>query len=85
MTKMMRPRYTLEFKQEAMRLVEGGQSIGAAARTLGVVAQTPFNWVKAQRQGKPTHKLRYGVRIPDGRSNLSEPATCDRTVGDNAR
>jgi transposase-like protein len=47
-----RARYTLEFKQEAVRLVEGGQSIAAAARTLGVVDQTLFNWVKAHRQGK---------------------------------
>ncbi|MPM70605.1 IS3 family transposase ISPsy28 [bioreactor metagenome] len=52
MTKMARARYTLEFKQEAVRLVEGGQSIAAAARTLGVVEQTLFNWVKAQRAGK---------------------------------
>ena len=35
-----------------MRLVEGGQSIAAAARTLGVVDQTLFNWVNAQRQGQ---------------------------------
>jgi len=49
---MARARYTLEFKQEAVRLVERGQSIEAAARTLGVVTQTLFNWVKAQRQGK---------------------------------
>ena len=54
MTKTTRARYTLEFKQEAVRLVEGGQSIAAAARTLGVVEQTLFNWVKAQRQGKLT-------------------------------
>jgi transposase len=47
-----RARYTLEFKQEAVRLVEGGQSIAAAARTLGVVDL--FNWVKAKRQGKLT-------------------------------
>ncbi|MDY0331857.1 MAG: IS3 family transposase [Thiomonas sp.] len=47
-----RARYTLEFKQEAVRLVEGGQSIAAAARTLGVVDQTLFNWVKAARLGK---------------------------------
>jgi transposase len=48
MTKtMQRARYTLEFKQEAVRLVEGGQSIAAAARSLGVVDQTLFNWVKA--------------------------------------
>ena len=41
MKKMTRARYTLAFKQEAVRLVEGGQSIAAAARTLGVVEQTP--------------------------------------------
>jgi transposase len=52
MTKTTRARYTLEFKQEAVRLVEGGQSIAAVARTLGVVEQTLFNWVKAKRQGK---------------------------------
>ena len=51
---MPRARYTLEFKQEAVRLVEGGQSIAAVARTLGVVDQTLFNWVKASRQGKLT-------------------------------
>ena len=44
----------MEFKQEAVRLVEGGQSIAAAARTLGVVDQTLFNWVKAKREGKLT-------------------------------
>ena len=52
MTKSARARYTLEFKHEAVRLIEGGQSIAAAARTLGVVDQTLFNWVKAQREGK---------------------------------
>ena len=50
MTKTVRARYMLEFKPEAVRLVEGGQSIAAAARSLGVVEQTLFNWVKAQRQ-----------------------------------
>ncbi|MFM9428064.1 transposase-like protein, partial [Variovorax sp. GrIS 2.14] len=52
MTKTTRARYTLEFKQEAVRLVDGGQSIAAAARTLGLVEQTLFNWVKAKREGK---------------------------------
>ena len=52
MTKTTRARYTLEFKQEAVRLVEGGQTIAAAARTLGLIDQTLFNWLKAQRQGK---------------------------------
>ena len=52
MTKTTRARYTLEFKREAVRLVEAGQSIAAAARTLGVVEQTLFNWVKAKKLGK---------------------------------
>ena len=49
-----RARYRLEFKQEAVRLVEGGQSIDAAACMLGVVEQTLFNWVKAHRAGRLT-------------------------------
>jgi transposase len=50
--KAARVRYTLEFKQEALRLVESGQSIAAAARNVGMAEQTLFNWVKAQRQGR---------------------------------
>ena len=37
MTKTTRAIYTLEFKQEAVRLVHSGQSIAAAARTFGAV------------------------------------------------
>ena len=49
-----RARYTLEFEQEAVRLVEGGQSIAAAVRTLGVVDQTLFKWVKCtERASSP--------------------------------
>lgn len=48
MMKTTRARYTLEFKQEAVRLVEGGQSQAAVAKTLGLVEQTLFNWVKAE-------------------------------------
>jgi transposase len=47
-----RGRYTLEFKLEAVRLVESGQSMAEAARSLGVVEQTLANWVKAHRGGK---------------------------------
>ena len=54
MTKTASARYTLEFKQEAVRLVENGQSIASVARMLGVVDQTLFNWVKAHQQGKLT-------------------------------
>jgi transposase len=51
MTKAMRGRYTLEFKQEAVRLVESGQSMAAAVRSLGVVEQTLGNWIKLHRAG----------------------------------
>jgi len=50
MRRTVRARYTLVFKQEAVRLVEGGQSIAAPARPLGMVEQTLFNSVKAQRE-----------------------------------
>ncbi|SEQ40745.1 transposase, partial [Pseudomonas cuatrocienegasensis] len=49
-----RVKYTLEFKQEAVRLVETGLTLAAAARSLGMSDQTLFNWVKAHRQGKLT-------------------------------
>ena len=52
MTKTVRSRYTLEFKQEAVRLVQSGQSMAAVSRGLGIVEQTLFNWVKAQREGR---------------------------------
>ena len=42
-TKTVRARYMLEFKQDAMRMATGGQSIAAAARSVGGVEQTLFN------------------------------------------
>ena len=51
-SKAKRAQYTLEFKMEAVRLVKAGQSMAAAAATLGVVEQTLYNWVKADREGK---------------------------------
>lgn len=47
-----RARYTVEFKREAVRLVDAGQTIAAAARSLDVSDQTLFNWVKAHREGR---------------------------------
>jgi transposase len=52
MEKGKRAKYTLEFKQEAVRVVESGQTLAAVARSLGLVEQTLHNWVKAERQGK---------------------------------
>jgi transposase len=51
MAKLKRVRYTLEFKQEAARLVESGQSQAAVARNLGLVEQTLGNWVRELRAG----------------------------------
>jgi transposase len=48
----VRARYTLEYKQEAVRLVRGGQPIGAVARGLGISDQTVHNWVKAEAEGR---------------------------------
>lgn len=64
MEKAKRARYTLEFKQEAIRLVETGQSLAAAARTLGVVEQTLHNWVKAGRRGN-CRVLSPGQSVPN--------------------
>jgi hypothetical protein len=37
--------YTAEFKELAVKRVKDGQSIGAAAKELGLVEQTLRNWV----------------------------------------
>lgn len=47
-----RARYTLEFKQEAVCLLKGGQSIVGVSRMLGVVDQSLLNWVYAKCESK---------------------------------
>ena len=39
MTGIARARYALEFKQEAIRLLQGGQAAASAAKTLGLSDQ----------------------------------------------
>ena len=80
MTKATRARYTLEFKQEAVLLVESGQSIAAASRALGLVEQTLFNWVKADREG-----TLEGCREPvegDRRADGDQPPASRAGAGD---
>ena len=48
----VRGQYTLEFKQEAVRLVRGGETVPSVARTLGISGQTLHNWVKADAVGQ---------------------------------
>jgi transposase len=52
MSKRVRAQYTLEFKQEAVRLVRGGQSAATAARSLGIAELTLHNWLRADRTGQ---------------------------------
>jgi transposase len=61
MSKTKRARYTLEFKLEAVRLVQGGQSIAAVAKVLGIAEQTLHNWVKAQAAGELKAQAGKGV------------------------
>ena len=44
--------YTLEFKQEAVRLVRGGEAVSSVAKSLGISGQTLHNWVKADAAGR---------------------------------
>jgi len=73
-----RARYTLEFKQEAVRLVDGGQTIAAAARTLGLVDQTLFNWVKVHRAGKLTGA---GSQVVSAQPNASDSGHLMKMLG----
>jgi transposase-like protein len=51
MTKSTRARDTLEFKDEAVRLVAGGERVATIAQNLGLSEQTRHNWVKAAGNG----------------------------------
>ena len=52
--KHTKAQYTLEFKQEVIRLVKLGQSAGQVASTLGMPHQTLENWLRADKLGKLT-------------------------------
>lgn len=47
-----RSQYTLEFKQEAVRLVNVGQSVAVTAKILGMPEQTLGNWVRLSNKGR---------------------------------
>jgi transposase len=51
MTKSIRARYTLEFKEEAVCLVTDGERVATVARNLGLSEQTLHNWVNAAGNG----------------------------------
>ncbi len=55
-----RARYTVEFRQEAIRLVKAGQELSVTARVLGVPKQTLGSWVRQAEQDG--HVLGAGQR-----------------------
>ena len=50
--KQSKAQYTLEFKQEAIRLEKSGQPLKQVATTLGMPHQTLDNWMRADTLGK---------------------------------
>ena len=56
MTKTPHSDFTLEFKKEAVWLVEGGQRQSEVSVSLGISGQTLHNWVKAETAGRLTER-----------------------------
>jgi transposase len=50
--KQTRAKYTLEFKQEAVRQVKAGRAASAVAATLGMPKASLTNWVRADAKGQ---------------------------------
>jgi transposase len=49
---LSRGKYTLEFKQEAVRQVKAGRTAAAVAKTLGMPKASLSNWVRAEAKGQ---------------------------------
>jgi transposase len=54
MKKILKQAYTAEFKEPAVKRVNDGQTIAAAAKELCPSGQTLRNWIKAAAAGKLT-------------------------------
>jgi transposase len=52
MSELHRARYTLEFKQEAIRQVKAGRAVSVVAKTLGMPKASLSNWVRADARGQ---------------------------------
>ena len=52
--RLKRSRYTLEFKQKALRLIKAGQSQASVSVVLGIANQTLSNWLRAEQRGRLT-------------------------------
>ena len=52
MQKIPKQEYTTEFREQAVKRVKAGKTVGAVAKEMGLVEQTLRNWVKASDAGK---------------------------------
>jgi transposase-like protein len=72
-----RGKYTLEYKMESVRLVEGGQASAVTAKVLGIPKQTLDNWIRLSK--KASSKAR--ATNPSVPSRWSWPGCAPRTPG----
>lgn len=77
MFKIPKQEYTTEFKELAVKRVQGGEGIAKAARELGLVEQTLRNWVKAAKNGK--------LNPPGAKAVTPEEMELSRVRAENAR
>ena len=77
MFKIPKQEYTAEFKELAVKRVQGGEGIAKVARELGLVEQTLRNWVKAARAGK--------LKVAGGKVVTPEQMELSRVRAENAR
>ncbi len=50
--KLIRGKYTLEYKLEAVRQVKAGQSSAVVAKVLGIPAASLGNWIRQEAKGE---------------------------------
>ena len=77
MFKIPKQEYTPEFKEGVAQRVSSGHGIRAVAKDLGLVEQTPRNWVKAAKAGK--------LNPAGGKTVTSEQMELLRVWAENAR
>jgi transposase len=65
---MSQPRYTPEFKEEAVRqVVDRGHSVAEVSSRLGVSAHSLYKWIKAV---KPSDEEQQAAELHDAKSEI---------------
>ena len=87
MKDVVRARYTLEFKQETVRLVRGGEKLSMVARTVGVSAQSLDNWVRGLSSSgtENLHKVGHASSMPAAFGSPSGLSSPSATVSGNVK